>query len=524
MRNNFQNVRENNQKSNVIESKRLIATRNSHIDKQFNNISVTVQPSFFKILNLKNSKRIDPQNIIIDFDMKNDFYYSNDAIVSIYTPFRDRIIKGDLWNKNYIKKLLECLEDYIDFIGWDKIDGSFLCLKFSPPKISIIESILNSNREPKDKWCGIVSASTNFTSDDYVSQKYSNPFKLDDKDRLVLKYFNNRETLDNLVNKNASLKNLSLRSCESYLLPTFPFSAKKDYRTNFLTSSISIEVNETTMKFIKRTAIIAQSLHETKIEEINFAEELDRNDLCIPVEKDQYAQKILFFVMLYSLFSDKFFMSEIEKDLTAKQLVDLIYSVRFFVEDIVNIESTLENNSSVSNDNSHYKKLINNSKNFVLLQRERVLQGIELDDNDFAFASGLFPVFNKYYEDMLTNNEIKKLKSLKSYNNELFEVVENSDVLMEAFLRKEEWFNCFVNDYETIAEALNDVIKEYESIFVYGAFFNKPNPLFNRKIESNEKFRNAFGKYRETMSVLDFIIDIGNAFDHEEETENELIF
>jgi len=512
---------EDDRKSNVIESKRLVAKRNSHIDKQFNKITISMKNSPVKEIEQEKTpifysgiKSLNP------FGLSDADYWSLGlrqselALVSIKCPFEDRVVKGDLWKKGYVKKILQCLEDYIDFVG--EVEDDSCSLSFSPVRISVIDAILNSNRSLKDKWCGIVSASVNFNSEDYVSSHRLSPFNLHDKDKLILKHFNNRESLDNLAKYEGFKESLSFESCISYLLPIFPFYSgeRKDYKrmievvTNKNGSYQQIEISERTLSYLEKSSIIVNLMNDdVKIGGINFSEPKSKNDLCV-IGADKDNDLIEPFVNLYPFFANDEFMSEIEKDLTPRQLVELVDSVKVLMETIIDKQSDYNFRK-----NSHWADNINNYKKFIVLQKERILQGFEKNDN--ADAINMFSGFflSEIFKDMMTASEVKELNILK-HNHPSKHIVnvinESCDfMIMEAFLRKDEWFNCFVDDYETIEQTLRELTG---TTVVADNIYFRDYLLFNKTLEENESFRQAFKNYTETMSLLDFIVEMGDAF------------
>lgn len=517
---------EDNQKSNVIESKRLVATRNSHIDKQFNKITISMKNSPVKeIAQEKNPTFYSGISSLNPFDVSDENYWkwnrssqSEMVLVSIECPFADRIVKGDLWKKGHIKKILQCLEDYIDFIGC--VEDDSYSLSFSPVRISVIDAILNSNRSLKDKWCGIISASLNFTSEDYVSQHHSSPFNLNDKDELILKHFNNRESLDNLAKNEGFKEILSFESCASYLMPIFPFysygrrGGRKGCKKIIGTIGDSngyykkIDISERTLSYFEKSSIIVNLMNgDVKIGDIDFSKPKSKNDLCIIGTHEKY-NVIESFLEIYPFFANDEFMSEIEKDLTPKQLVDLVNSVKVLMKIIINKQYDY-----VLRKNFHWADNIDNYKKFIVLQKERILQGFEKNENSDAI--NMFNEFflSEIFKDMMTENEVQELRTLK-YNHTSKHIVnvinESFDfMIMEAFLRKDEWFDCFVDDYETIEQNLRELTGT--TINTDSLYFRE-YLLFNKTLEENERFRQAFKTYTETMSLLDFIVEMGDVF------------
>jgi len=114
-----------------------------------------------------------------------------------------------LFRKKRILKLMAYLEDYLDFIGWDKViedenEGTYNTIYINDPNIVFVDKIIRSKRAMKDKWCGFVAGSL------YYSENSTDE---------IIRFYHDAPFLDAV-----SSNRLGFESCNTYMTPLFPAS------------------------------------------------------------------------------------------------------------------------------------------------------------------------------------------------------------------------------------------------------------------------------------------------------------
>lgn len=396
-----------------------------------------------------------------------------------------------LFKRKRIHKLLECLEDYLNYIGWEKIveDGLAdleemgidfdnydidevirnitqdndefirLVLIFKTQKeLSLLDKILKSNRDLKDKWCGFVSSLTLF-------KEINSLFYSDE----VMSTYKNSQPLNNI-----SSNRMEFESCYTYLTRLFPFAPSYDFIETYHMSGfdwIQIDDHSYIFNLMKDAVSIVNADDKTLVRDVD--KELNNDFLY------SHNQKTVIVIFNYISFMelDHKIPQNMINDLTVEQFIELFFSIELSL-------SRRDNAIPFEVFDFQYNRVINGEK----FNNMRIY-------NDEVFYSHVFRPRhkNKYMKFMMTVDEHEKFYKL-DYSN-LFKAIE------EHFF----FFKEFINNPDVFLELNKEIMTN--DWFAKESISADSNPFII--IFEQDKGRRVFESYMKDQSIpLEMLLDI----------------
>lgn len=366
------------------------------------------------------------------------------------------IHKGDhIFKNNQIEAILLCLEDYLDFIGWDKTrDGEGVKLFISAEKSSseMIDQILKMDRSPRDKWCALAS--------------WFNFFSQIDPERVVEK-FKNRESLEELHSDN---HNYELESCTSYLFNFFPAHLVKFQEMKATKSGIE----EFEDKIRNGISLLNDESGKT-ISEID----LDNGDSsAIYCDDLEYGFKAV--LSYHKTLSKMYKVVDVENvdNLTRDQFINLFGPLFNFVK--------------------FYRS--NEKKDFAEIfefHHERIINGVECNKK---LAPNYYSID---FSSLMTEEEFDMFKNVEQISVTVARFVKDRISNFKLFLEFPESFVSLAHDYDS-ARGLFDDKTLYRNTAANKDYYNSviliPNGLL-RSLQENPSFNQVFMDYLRDPSI-----------------------
>jgi len=367
------------------------------------------------------------------------------------------IHKGEhIFKNNQIEAILLCLEDYLDFIGWDKTrDGEGVKLFISAEKSSseMIDEILEMDRSPKDKWCALAS--------------WFNFFSQIEPERVIEK-FKNRETLENLYSDNHDYE---LESCTSYLFNFFPTHLVRFQEMK--ATKFGIEQFEDK---IRNSISLLNDKSGKTISEID----LDNGDSsAICCDDLEYGFKAV--LSYHKILSKMYKVVDVQNvdNLTRDQFINLFAPLFNFV--------------------NFYRS--NEKKNFAEIfefHYERVVNGVEC--NKKSLAPNYYSVD---FSSLMTEEEFDMFKNVEQTSVPVARFVKDRISNFKLFLNFSESFVSLAHDYDS-ARGLFDDKTIASSVMANKEYYNSvimiPNGLL-RALQDNPSFNQVFMDYLKDPSI-----------------------
>lgn len=327
-------------------------------------------------------------------------YINPDTLSKIQYGGFVTIQKGaKLFRKKRILKLMDYLEDYLDFIGWDKViedenEGTYNKIYINDPNVVFVDKVIRSKRSMKDKWCGFVAGSL------YYSENSTDE---------IIRFYHDAPFLDAV-----SSNRLGFESCNTYMTPLFPASLCRRFIGEYglldgLKVRRDVQTAETKgyVKRLERAVEIVNNDNDVVIENIdldnlNSLLFLRGNDFKSIIAAINYA-KTTAKKDFYSEFDMNKFDSKIG-ELNVSQFIELFFSLHSVVKQFRN---------------SVFVRQEKNFEDILYSQYDRVKRGMKFDNlslyqfNYVDFEMGYYRI-NYLLETLATKEEYDRSKELNS--------------------------------------------------------------------------------------------------------------
>lgn len=374
-----------------------------------------------------------------------------------------------LLKKERIYKIAEGLNDFLNFVN-GIVDVNKVSLTVH--SIDMIDEILESDKDPKSKWCAVASLLIDTIAPNDIEDKM-NIFRL----REPLEKIENFQSVDK--NKSIYDNRINFESCFTYLTPMFPVS---------LDEKMIVDedlLNDFSFHDIEKVTSIVNIFHpiETrKICEIKPGKATEFKHKSTWVRSKKEASSIVSYLKNKSTLT-----TEQESDLNPKQFVEYYNSINFEYN-IKNID-----------------------KDFFEFQYKRAKEDKQFLENSFLSYDAL-PCFT--LEEIKSLDKLYKAPEVKSYTlesgtNEIaLSTIRNSPFFMKAFVEYPEAFTFIIEDLENIAYDIKEMIHS-QNRSLYITYPNQMKSFILKTIEENEKYNKAFREFLEDQSIpLNMMLNI----------------
>jgi len=364
-----------------------------------------------------------------------------------------------------IQQIFECLKDYVNFIGWEKIDkytetieGKLILNSLNK---DILERILASDKPLKDKWCGITSAFRMFAI--MEQNKFSNDE--------IFEMFMNRPTVEEIGIDDS----FEFESCSSYMFNFYPIP---------FVSSVNFPVykflDENFMKHVNKAVAVVNEPSVKKLSDIDF------DKLCHHIR--YRSDKTDTFIFCYALFADTFekdqvFLEEVHKGLTNVQLIDLIFSMRLVSFHKNDFESTYET--------------------VCMFQKDRIAQGLKPVDLNIDSDDKMIREIGANFSNLFDEEEYERFKEVYDIDASVSFYLNKSFKLTKYFIENPDSFIKFAHDYSYASDTFNNMQDRGEEVFVSKRYLGRYYILMEL-IKQIDKYENVFRKFMKNPDDMPF--------------------
>lgn len=391
----------------------------------------------------------------------------------------------NLFENDRIEKILECLEVYLDYIGWDKVDDGN-GLKFSSAALheSIVDEILETDRDLKDKWCALVSA---------FSYNSNNESNIDEVRKDVMERFNNRSSFENLTK---GFDKLSFNMANSYLYSFFPINMNEIYFSSYNSRIKKVNASSHWNRLNYMISVLNDDSGKT-LGEMNTSE---------TPELMKYSDPKTVAAMI-SYFNNDFIHEINLDDMNREQFIDLMLSIRGF----------------------NTKKEV---MRIIEFQKERIIQGHKI--HSYQKPNGSFGAYVDFpYIFMFSDYEKEKFDEINKIDSKFLIFFKKFKFgFIDLFLKHPDSFVNFVEDYERTNDMVNDFLSSYDdeeneiisssnfgmNSYKYRAANNSLMKLINNP---NGRYRKAFEKFlKDPYMTFDMFLHVNGVIDDEYKIED----
>lgn len=382
-----------------------------------------------------------------------------------------------------IDEILSWLEDYIEFISWERLSDSFDeiiqedTIIFECFHQETFQHIMKSDKTPKDKWCAFVSA--------FSHNVWTHEFP---------------EGINEFIDKKPGLDELNCQddcyfeSSFSYLDARFPFINEyyftiKPFDDKNLKHVVSILNNNESGKTIGEMTLDKNPWRiNTKIEKLDVV-------------------TIYCSLMQFDNLEGSNFIKSIEKNLTKEQFVELIYCL-----------------------NSYY--FSGDYKEIAEFQYERIIKGLKMSDKWKIDKFEGIPTHSFYssktnYSRLMSDEERKDMLNIFNINSRFSLYVQTSLFLFKLFTNHRNSFIDFAKNYEKCVDAYCDIVGQNNTFsnnvksqninnnhVVTLKLINDNYVVILKRIEENERVQKLFMNFLQDPSIpFSMLMYVTNAID-----------